>query len=478
MPGVARNTATLLVASVLQKVIAFVYFAVIARLAGVEDTGRYFFALSWTLLFTTVTDLGLTPVLIRESAKDPSKTGRYLGQVLALKLPLMLLAGLIATGGGFLISDSGATRAMVALASAVIILDAFSLTFYGVLRGHHLLAYEGIGLIIGQTITLLIGGAVLFFKLPLPLLVVALMAGSLYNAVASWWIVRAKLGIRTRLGWDAPFIKELARTALPFALAGAFVKIYTNADAVLLTHFKGEAAAGLYAVPYKLTFAFQFVPMAFTAALYPAMSRYWATDRARLGETLEKGLRYLALLSAPIVAGIMALAPEIVGFVYGKEYLPAAPALLILIPTLLFVFLDFPIGSLLNATDRQATQTKLMGLATLISLALNIALIPAYGVSGVAVASLVSHAALFCAGLAAVGKFLAWPARAFALDSLKIGAAALGMGLAVYFSKPYLPLLASIALGGIAYPAFVLLFRASSIAEARQVLGSILKRQI
>ena len=70
MSGVAKNIFHLLGSSVLQKAIAFVYFALIARWAGVEDTGAYFFALSWTLMFTTITDMGLTPVLIRESAKE------------------------------------------------------------------------------------------------------------------------------------------------------------------------------------------------------------------------------------------------------------------------------------------------------------------------------------------------------------------------------------------------------------------------
>src|SRR5437868_4622435 len=96
--SVARNTATLLVASILQKILAFAYFAVIARLAGVHDTGTYFFALSWTLMFSIVTDLGLTSVLIRESARDHARAEHVLNQVLSLKAPLIALMAVVSIG--------------------------------------------------------------------------------------------------------------------------------------------------------------------------------------------------------------------------------------------------------------------------------------------------------------------------------------------------------------------------------------------
>ena len=389
----------------------------------------------------------------------------------------MVLAALMAVGGVFVFGYAPGTRLMVALASIVIMLDAVSLTFYGVLRGHHLLKYEGLGLVVGQTLTLVIGVAVLVLRRPLHLLIVALIVGSLYNAVASWWIVRTRLRIVPRWVWDGDFIRGLFRAAIPFALAGAFVKIYTSADIVLLTRLKGEAATGLYSVPYKLTFAFQFIPMAFTAALYPAMSRLYAVERERLGELFEKGLRYLWLFAAPIVAGIVVLSGELIRFVYGPAYASSALPLQVLILTLAFIFLDFPVGSLLNASDRQTTQTKLMGLATLTSVVLNILLIPPLGVLGVAVASLVSHAVLFFGGLVAVNRFLVWPKASFAAVSFRIAAAAAGMGLLVWLLKDSAPLIVSIAVGAIAYPALVLIFRASTVGEARRLLGAVLKRK-
>ncbi len=473
--GVAKNIFHLLTSSVLQKGIAFVYFALIARWAGVAHTGAYFFALSWTLMFTTITDMGLTPVLIRESAKDHANTEKFLNQTLSLKLPLTAVAVLSAIVGAWLFHIEPVTRTLVMLSTIVISLDAVSLTFYGVLRGHHVLKHEGLGLVIGQSVTMLIGLASLKLHMPLWVLVVALIAGSSWNALASWWVVTRKLRIRVRPSWDRNFALTILRTAFPFALAGFFVKIYTSADAVLLTHFHGEAAAGLYSVPYKLTFAFQFVPMTFTAAFYPAMSRAFATDKKALGDLLYQALRSLTLIVAPIVSGIAALAPQLVQSVFGKEYLPSVLAVETLIFVLVPIFLDFPIGSLLNASDRQMTQTKLMAAATAVSLALNLALIRDYGLVGVVVASIVSHMVLIVGGLIVIGKFLEWPAARFAGAAVRTGLAAGAMALVVTFTKSLLPLPAVVFLGALSYPAAAFAFGAIGVKDLKMLAAGVLK---
>lgn len=476
--SVTRNTLSLLIGSVAQKAIAFAYFALIARFSGVADTGKYFFALSWVLIFSIVTDLGLTSVLIREVAKKPSETARYLGQVITMKLPLVVLAGITAIGGAYLTGVRGLTLGLISFGALVLALDAVSLTFYGVLRGHHLLKYESLGLVIGQSLTLVIGAIVLMTRLPMILLMPALVVGSFWNACASIFFVWRRLGIAPRFNFDRAFAWSLAKTALPFALAGGFVKIYTNVDVVLLNRFGGDVAAGLYSVPYKLTFAFQFIPMAFTAALYPAMSHAFVADKQRLGNLFAKAQAYLMLIVAPIVAGMVALAPELVRLVYGRAFDASALPLQILIPVLVFIFLDFPVGSMLNACDHQVTQTKLMGMATAVSVVINLTLIPTYGVMAAVAASLCSHAILYFGGLIAVGRFLKWPVAVFASSAARTIMAALIMALVVIFTKAHLSLVATIVLGGVTYPILVLVLRAFSIAEARSLLGRALKRAI
>lgn len=188
------------------------------------------------------------------------------------------------------------------------------------------------------------------------------------------------------------------RMAFPFALAAIFVKVYSYIDSILISKFLDTTSVGLYAIAYKFTYAFQFLPLAFVAALYPGMSAVAGKDEAALERILLRSMWYMAILSAPIVFGLYAIAPEAIRLA-GDGYELAVPVLQTLIFVLIPIFLDFPIGSLLNAAGKQTTKTAIMGVTMVINIILNAVLIPQVGILGAAYAALVSFIFMFAAGL-------------------------------------------------------------------------------
>src|SRR3989338_10171951 len=83
--SIAKNTAFMTGASIAQKIISFVYFTLIARSIGVEGTGKYFLALSFTTIFVVFVDLGLSNVLVREAAKVRNNIQKYLSTILSVR---------------------------------------------------------------------------------------------------------------------------------------------------------------------------------------------------------------------------------------------------------------------------------------------------------------------------------------------------------------------------------------------------------
>lgn len=390
-------------ASIGQKLIAFLYFALIARTIGDEATGAYFIALALVTSIGVLDDVGLTAVVIREVAKTPEKTKELLRNVVGIKLITMpitiVLALVLPAWRGF----DAQTTMLVDLAIVVMLLDTISITMYGVLRGMHQLKYESIGIFIGQTLTTIVGLiALVSGARDLRLLVLALIVGSGWNALfAIYQVIK-------RAGWGA-FVPSYSQ-ALPilkisfvFFLAALFVKIYSYIDSFTIQAYLGNDAVGVYAVAYKFTYAFQFLPLAFVGALYPTMSSL-ADKPVELNRTLIKAEWYLSMLAAPIVFGIFALAPEIIDFFYSEAFAGAAPVLSVLIFVLLFIFLDFPIGSLLNATGRQAVKTGLMGGAMIVNVIGNLLLVPKLGIMGAAVSALSTFVFLFAGGWISVMK--------------------------------------------------------------------------
>ncbi|MFA4845808.1 MAG: flippase [Patescibacteria group bacterium] len=403
---VARNTAFLTLASIGQKIIAFVYFLFVARIMMPEATGEYFLAVSITVIFTVVADMGVTPVVIREVARDPSRAAVLVRQALGLKIPLILLAcfGAIMTGRALGYGEN--LQFLIVLASVVLSLDAVHLLLYGVLRGFQVLRFESIGVFLGQGVTALAGGLVLWLAPSLPLLVVALMTGSVVNVCVAGRRVVLRLGSQALVPtFNHAQAKQLLRAAFPFALAALFVKVYSYVDSILISKFLDTTSVGIYALAYKFTYAFQFLPLAFTAALYPGMSAVVEKDAASLERIFLKGLWYMGILATPIVLGLFVIAPEAVRLA-GSDYASAGPVLQTLVFVLVPIFLDFPVGSLLNASGRQSTKTAIMGMTMVINVALNLLFIPRFGILGAAYAALVCFVFMFVAGMFFVPKVI------------------------------------------------------------------------
>lgn len=395
---IARNASWLLLATTAQKFLAFVAFTAAARIVGPDITGEYFFAVAITSTFVVIADLGLTPVVIRAIAADQKKGRRLFGAALILKvglIPLAIIASLL-----FGIFREASTSVFYTLLIMVLVMsaDSLHLMYYGVLRGKQKLRFEALGMFVGQIFTTVVAVSAALFGLGAPGLAFALLVASVWNLMWSYTRVQRE-DVRT-VKPTKDDVRSVVRQAVPFALAGVFVKVYSYLDTMIIEAFHDTVAVGNYAVAYKVTYAFQFIPLVFIAALYPALSSVYAKgDRESLKRVFAGSLRIMAIVGAPIAAGLSAIAPRFVPLLYDVQFLGAVMPLTILPWVLLPIFIDFPVGSLLNATNRAHLKTAAMGAAMVVNAILNVLLVPAYGPTGAAWAGVGSFSFLLLAGL-------------------------------------------------------------------------------
>ncbi len=473
---VAHNTAYLVSAFIGQKILAFAYFIVVARHAGVEGTGRYFLALTFTTMFSIFVDLGLSNIVVRETAKFPEKAQPILSTVLGLKAGLAVLTVAATLIMARLLNYPPETRFMITLASAVMVLDSIHLVFYAAMRGFQNLRYEAIGVVSGQAVTISAGLLFIFLGLPLYWLIIALFLGSSWNVIWSASVLRRRFGIRPALELDRDLLKFLWAVTVPFALAGVFSRIYSYIDSVMLSRLGTESQVGLYGVAYKLTFAFQFLPMAFAAAIYPAMSEFYVKDRQQLSRIFASALKYLGLAAVPVSFGICVLAAPIIRLVYGPAFAGAVMPLQIVILSLIPAYLYWPAGSLLNACDRQAQNTAVMALTMTSNILLNAVFIPLFGASGAAAAALICNTILFGGALWVSRQVTPHDWRAVFLPLARIFAAGLIMVVPLVILRERIHVVPLILLGGAVYVAALYPLGALSVAETRRLVAVFLRR--
>lgn len=478
---IARNTSYLTVAFIGQKVLSLVYFVFVSRSVGVENLGMYITALNLTTLFGIFIDLSFNQVLIRETAKHPEAAERYLNATLALKLLTALgaYALVMVVVNAFHYPD--VTRSLVTFSGLVMIFDSFTLSFYAILRGVQRLKYEAVGTILTKVIVMSVGIVGLRLGAGIHFVVVALLVGSVFNFLYSFLMVGHHVGVVAKPRWDSSALRFLGGIAVPFALAAILNAVYINVDQLLLSHplltgSRGASYVGWYGTAYKLTFSLQFFPAAVAAAIFPAMSAYYLTRRDLLAKTFRRAMFYLAVLAVPMSVGIFILAESLVVRLYTGAFQASVVPLKILVSSLLFVFLNYPVGYLLNATDRQARNTLHLGVVVAVNIVLNVLLIPKYTFVGTAIASLASSALYLTLNVLVARRIVPGEMRALIVTLAKTTLAAGVMGGALFFLQRWFGLLPLLAVGGAIYFLALFLVRGIRVSDGTKIYHALLRK--
>ncbi len=472
---ITSNTAWYLLALVLQKLMSFVYFTLLARHLGAEFLGQYYFAISFATMFSVAMDLGLSTVLIREVAKKQFELDKLFQQIFSLKIILSLVTALLIIALDLLLFSSDAVRPLIYLTALIVLIDSFTLFFYAYIRGQQNLRYESFGTILFQLIIMILGiVAMRWYHSVWPFIIITLFA-SLFNFIWSAFFVLKKYQVKLNWLYDKILLRKILIITWPFALSAVFAKIYAYVDGFILKILTNDSQLGFYSVAYKVTFAWQFIPLAFVAALYPAFAHYWQHDKQNLEQILRRAIFYLAYIALPIAAGIAILAEVLIHQFYTKNFSISILPLQILIISLPFLFINFALSYFLNASDRQTINTRNLGFTMVLNVALNIILIPKFAAVGAALASSISTIFLCVIDFWAVKKVFSnnlkiwWPLSKALL-------AAILMAIFLILFKDSLPLFLTAILAALIYFILLLLFGNLSRADWQFVKSSMLKR--
>lgn len=459
----------------MQKVLTFSYFILLARNLVPEDLGKYYFAISFTTIFSIFIDLGLSNVLTREAAKKPEEAGKLLSSILTLKIPLFLLS-LVATIATInFLNYPELTKNLVYISSVCMILDSFTLSFYALIRGFHKLSYESVGSVIFSLVAIIFGFIVIKFNYGLKWQMSALAFASIFNFSYSLYLIGSKFKIKLRQQIDKVIIKNIITIAIPFALYGVFQRLYTYLDAVFLSIFAGDRYVGFYQIAFKIIFALQFLPLAFMASIYPAFSLYWSKNREQLATTFERAMNYLIIISLPISFGITAISDKVIS-IFKPEYIEATFSLNIIMIALIFLFLNYPIGALLNACDRQRRNTINMGIALIISVAFNLILIPRFQAVGASITVVISNLIMFILGLIVVPQIIKFSPRKILVVLAKTLLATALMFALVIFLKPFINIFIIILLAGCVYLLMLLALGAIRKEDIISIFNSFISK--
>jgi O-antigen/teichoic acid export membrane protein len=184
--------------------------------------------------------------------------------------------------------------------------------------------------------------------------------------------------------------KAILKRSAPMAISAASFLLMQSMDVLMLKQFDNYAAVAIYSVAVKLTLLLSVALASVNAVLAPKIAEdYNRSDHTALALKIKKATRLIFLSTAPAIV-VLALSAEWILTWFGPEYSAAKTPLHILLLGQVVNTLCGSVGVYLNMTSKQKAFQWIVASGLVLNIALNVYLIPKYGMNGAAWATALS----------------------------------------------------------------------------------------
>ena len=366
---VARN---ILVTLATQLALWALSFGVTLYLPGyLKDSGLGTMTLvgSYATILSVMVSLGTSKFLIKEIARDRSRTGELLAACLVMRLVLGLLALLVGWLGTRLMNYTASLQLFIMIALVVMVIAQLGEVMTSGLAGLEEFPKQNASLLMERVVSSTLIILLVLLRQPLWTFIAISSIGAISSLGYSAYLLRRYLASVSRPRWST--IKSIAQASVPFLMAGLFVCVYGESDALLLSKISGVAAIGWYSLAKRLAGSTMIIPVALCSTMLPTLSRKYLEDPSAFIGNVQRLIRLMILCVTPISA-VLILAPgQILAMLhYPPGYRHSIPVLILMGSAIILWYLSQAVGTALIACDRQSVFSKITGIAAIVSVPL------------------------------------------------------------------------------------------------------------
>lgn len=422
----------LVISQIVASVCGFIWTILMARYLGVNNYGIFGFAVSITGILGIIDDLGISSHIVRHISTDYESAPKYLGNAIPLKIIFaaikLILTFIILT----ILNINEYTIAITLLFSLEMIFKSFISTFNGTFQAFEIGKYQGIGITLMNTTTLIFILISIYTDLGLAGITFSYILANILTFIYEYYVLNKNV-VKPKFELDLEFCKKITLLSLPFAITGILYTIYYSIDLVMLTKLVGDYANGIYNATYKLISVLTLFYSVYTAVIFPVMSKFFENDKKLLVISYEKSIKYLMLIIIPLATGTTLYSLDIIQLIYGHEYDAAASVLSILIWTVCLLFISGASNTLLNASHKEVSVTKIYAIAAVFNVVLNFIMIPYFSYNGAAITTVLSDVLIVALQTYVIYKIGHRPNKKLYADLIKIIIGSAVLGIALHF---------------------------------------------
>lgn len=449
----------------------------VPRFLGASSLGAYTTIYTAASLINLGAAFGSSNEIVKSVARERSAAASIVANAVAIRLLLWAVASLLC------VAIAAVVGGALVLATSIILLG----TGFGLAGGALQSGLQGnqtmgraatLAALIGAmtqmaTIAALAMGAGL-----IGLAIVGLVSVFAVTLGFAWLFYRA---VPRSVVFSKNLCRALVRSSLPFLANEAALAVYASVDFLLLAALTNSSTVGNYSLAYKLAGVPIFASTIVMSAIYPSLAESAGRDDAWFRRVVTSGTRLVLLVTLPMAAGLMAVAPEIVHVVGGgTEFKHAVPVLILLAMFVPAASVHTILGTSLFARDRQRTVAAIAWFSAILNPLLNLAAIPIavhlWGNGAIGAAAVMAPTEL-------ISGFLVWRAvgddvdrRALLTAGTRALAACVLMALVARLVVGRAGLFVAVPAGALTYALLCVQFRLISIRDVIKIGTAISPR--
>ena len=363
----------------------FLLFIFLARYLGPQEFGILNYLLALVFLFTSLSSLGINPVLTNILIKNKRKTNNsIISNSYILRFFSSLFGYLI-----FILFIIYLHGKNVYLSYSIIIGLSIIIKSYEVLFSYFESKSLSKYIVISQTISLVIVFSLIVFFLYLEFDIKYIYYCFLIDSLITLFLINIFFFKKERnflFNLDFGKIYKIIHKSFPVLLSIISIVIYMRIDQVMINLLLSEKDVGIYSVSVRIVEMFHFIPKIIMVSYLPILliSKNYTFELIKINSLLFK-------LSILVIFFIFALSKYITSILFGEIYMESVLTTILLSISLIFVFFGVANEHWYISKNLQKYYALNVFIGAITNIILNYFLIPSFGINGAAYSTILTY---------------------------------------------------------------------------------------
>ncbi len=368
----------------------------VQNLVGAGEYGLFYSLFNFSLLLNIILDFGFTNFNNREISRHSQLLSKYLSNIVVVKILLAFAYCILCIFAALVMGYSSRQLYLLLLLVFNQFLSSFILYLRSNLSGLQFFKTDSFISVLDRLLMIVICSVLLWgnisnLKFSIEWFIYAQTISYSITFVFTFLLVLSKAEY-FRVRFDKVFLISIFRQSYPYALLVLLMTLYSRVDSVMLERLlpNGNIESGIYAQAFRIVDAVNMIPFLFAGLLLPIFSKM-IKNQESTQPLVGFAFSLLFIPAFAISTSCIIFREDLMQLLYHQHTTESSVLLGILMVSFLLISINYIFGTLLTANGSIKQLNYISCIGVILSIIINILLIPHYKSIGAAVANLATQ---------------------------------------------------------------------------------------